>query len=333
MTPHAPLTPRPPGQLPPMRRVMTTEDLRVHGVTPAEAEARCRPGGGWRTLLPGVHLLHSGEPTSEDRLRAALLYATGPAREHAAAPRPMITGLAALAVYGFSSVPTLRALDSVDVLVDGAPAVRSTPGARVVRCPRPPEPVLLAGLPLAPVARALADAVGQLADRAEVRRLLVEAVRGAHCDERELMRELAAVRALALPRVAEAADAFLAEGQALAEGRLYALVREEGLPDPCWNVELRLPGGALLGGVDAYWPDHAVAVEVESGLPREVAGPVVRVEPLGKRELLERLGVMLLRVAPKELREQGEHRVAAVRAALVSALERESAVRLTVTPR
>jgi hypothetical protein len=40
------------------------------------------------------------------------------------------------------------------------------------------------------------------------------------------------------------------------------MVHEYGLPDPVWNVDLRLPGGPHLGGLDAYWPDQAVAVAV-----------------------------------------------------------------------
>ena len=46
------------------------------------------------------------------------------------------------------------------------------------------------------------------------------------------------------------------------------MVRGHGLPEPLWNVELRLPGGPHLGGVDAYWPDQAVAVEIDTRTPR-----------------------------------------------------------------
>ncbi len=83
-----------------------------------------------------------------------------------------------------------------------------------------------------------------------------------------MVRELSEAELLGRPAVVGAVDALLAEGRAAAEARLYAMVREHGLPDPVWNVELRLPGGPRLGAVDAYWPDHAVAVELDARAPR-----------------------------------------------------------------
>ncbi|HCA87174.1 MAG TPA: hypothetical protein DEQ61_17860, partial [Streptomyces sp.] len=58
------------------RLVLTARQLREHGVTAATAAERCRPGGHWQQILPGVFLLHPGAPTSEERLHAALMYAS-----------------------------------------------------------------------------------------------------------------------------------------------------------------------------------------------------------------------------------------------------------------
>lgn len=55
---------------------MTTRQLREHGIPAAETTERCRPGGGWQQVLPGIYLLHPGPPTSEERLHAVLLYAS-----------------------------------------------------------------------------------------------------------------------------------------------------------------------------------------------------------------------------------------------------------------
>lgn len=55
---------------------MTTRQLREHGIPAAEVTERCRPGGPWQQVLPGIYLLHPGPPTSEDRLHAVLLYAS-----------------------------------------------------------------------------------------------------------------------------------------------------------------------------------------------------------------------------------------------------------------
>src|SRR3954463_9796740 len=76
MTHNTPLSPRPLRHLSEVhRRVMTTAQLRSHGVTTAELAEQCRSGGPWQQLLPGVALLHPGPPTSEERLHAALMYA------------------------------------------------------------------------------------------------------------------------------------------------------------------------------------------------------------------------------------------------------------------
>ncbi|NYV75678.1 hypothetical protein HW445_15365, partial [Streptomyces sp. UH6] len=40
--------------------LVTAAELRAHGVTPAQAGERCRPGGSWQRLLPGVYLLRQG---------------------------------------------------------------------------------------------------------------------------------------------------------------------------------------------------------------------------------------------------------------------------------
>ncbi len=56
--------------------MLTAAQLRAHGVSAAETDAQCRPGGPWQQLLPGVVLLHPGPPTSEERLHAVLLYAS-----------------------------------------------------------------------------------------------------------------------------------------------------------------------------------------------------------------------------------------------------------------
>ncbi|MBT2386697.1 hypothetical protein J7E86_24625, partial [Streptomyces sp. ISL-11] len=74
-TPLPPLSPRPLHHLSDARhRVLTSRQLREHGVPGAAAAERCRPGGPWQQLLPGVFLLRTGPATSEERLHAALLY-------------------------------------------------------------------------------------------------------------------------------------------------------------------------------------------------------------------------------------------------------------------
>ncbi|GAB2743729.1 hypothetical protein [Streptomyces bullii] len=345
MNHNTPLSPRPLHHLPHgLRRVMTVAQLRSHGVPAAETTDRCRPGGPWQQLLPGVVLLHPGPPVSDERLHAVLLYAarergTGvpaqPGADEAPAPAyadAMITGLAALTLHGFASAPPLPSLDTIDVLVPRLRRLRSTGCARIVRAPSLPAPEQVTGLPVAPVPRALADAVAELEDAGTVHRLLTEAVRGGHCEPTAVVRELTQARLLSRPHVVDAVDSLLAEGRAIAEDRLYRMVREYGLPDPLWNVELRLPGGPCLGGLDAYWPEQAVAVELDVRAPRpqddERWSEYVR-----KREHLERLGITVVHITPRKLRDAMEQQAAVVRTALMASDDREPAAYVVVLPR
>ncbi|MEU7060341.1 hypothetical protein [Streptomyces sp. NPDC046197] len=353
MNHNTPLSPRPLHHLTEaQRRVLTAAQLRAHGVPAAEVNEQCRPGGPWQQMLPGVFLLHPGPPTSEDRLHAVLMYAArGPVQEpppgvpaqptarkphRPVDPEAMITGLAALTLYGFSTAPPLLSLEKIDVLVPRLRRVRSTGFARIVRTAALPVPEPVTGLPVAPVPRALADAVATLADADAVRRLLTEAVRAGHCEPAAVVRELTQARLLSRPHVVDAVDSLLAEGRAIAEDRLYRMVREYRLPDPLWNVDLRLPGGPHLGGLDAYWPEEAVALELDTRAPRQGDRPdedALWSEYARKREHLERLGITVVHITPRKLRDAMEQQATVVRTALMAAADREPAAHVVVVPR
>ncbi|MEE1753639.1 hypothetical protein [Streptomyces sp. SP18CS02] len=352
----APLSPLPLSHLSRLadvrRRVLSAARLRAHGVPAAEAAAQCRAGGPWQQLLPGVYLLHPGMPTSEERLHAALLYAgrppvqdgsgdgSGQGAEAGAGEgtggagygQALITGPAALALYRFPSAPPLPSLDRIDVLVPRTRRLRSTGFVRIVRATELPAPVEVTDLPVAPVARALADTVGPLTDAHAVRRLLTEAVRGGHCEPAAVVLELNRARLLSRPHVVDAVDSLLAEGRSLAEDRLYEMVRAHGLPDPLWNVDLRVPGGPHLGGVDAYWPDHAVALELDTRAPRQ-DDDAMWSEYTRKREQLERLGITVVHTTPRKLRDAQEQQAVVVRTALMAAGDRPPAAYVVVQPR
>ncbi|MFD9795584.1 hypothetical protein ACFWXK_32065 [Streptomyces sp. NPDC059070] len=344
----SPLSPLPLSHLADVqRRVLSSAQLREHGVPAARTAAQCRPGGPWQQLLPGVYVLHPGPPTSEERLHAVLLYAGRPAERaraipaqgaaHAAPPDAVVTGLAALALHRFSSAPPLLSLDRIDVLVPRTRRLRSTGCVRLVRAHVMPVAEFVAGVPVAPVARALADAVAELTDAQAVRRLLTEAVRGGHCEPAVLVRELTQARLLTRAHVVDAVDSLLAEGRTIAEGRLYEMVRVHGLADPLWNVDLRLPGGPHIGGVDAYWPDQAVAVELDTRAPRtggrQPDEDDLWCEYSQKRETLERLGITVVHITPRKLREAMEQQATVVRTALMASADREPAAYVVVLPR
>jgi len=352
MTHNTPLSPRPLHYLAEVqRRALTTAQLSAHGVSAAETSERCRPGGPWQQFLPGVYLLHPGPPTSGERLHAVLLYAARPSRDDSspavpAQPRPdgphtprrytaaMITGLAALTLYGFTSAPPLRAQEKISILVPRVPRLRSTGCARVIRTPSLPAPRLVTGLPVAPVPRALADAVAELTDAGTVHRLLTEAVRGRHCAPAEVAQELKQAELLNRPHVVEAVNALRAERRAAAEDRLYRLVREYGLPEPVWNVELRLPAGPRLGGLDAYWPEQAVALELDTLAPHHGLRQDDDALPqhARTRETLERLGITVVHITPTMLRQAPEQQAMVIRTALRTAPDRAPAAQVVVLP-
>ncbi|WP_326612242.1 hypothetical protein OG949_25350 [Streptomyces scopuliridis] len=353
-------------------RVLSLAQLRERGVPGGRATAQCRPGGPWQQPLPGVFLLHAGPPTAEERLQAVLLYAGRPSAESSrgvpAQPgrlaasatsassasststsptsvspygAVMITGLAALALYGFASAPPLLSLDHVDVLVPRTRRLRSTGYARLIRAHSLPRPERIDGMPVAPVGRALADAVAESSDADAVVTLLTEAVRAGHCEPALVVRELSQSGLLARQHVVDAVDSLLAEGRTLAEGRLYELVRVYGLQEPLWNVDLRLPGGPHLGGVDAYWPDQAVAVELDTRAPRPGGRDAERTDDedeqwsaaVRKREHLERLGITVVHLTPRKLREALDQQATVVRAALMAANDRDPAAQVVILPR
>jgi hypothetical protein len=165
--------------------------------------------------------------------------------------------------------------------------------------------------------------VGKLSDANAVRGLLTEAVRGGHCEPAAVVRELNNAKLLSRPHVVDAVDSLLAEGRAIAEDRLYRMVSEHGLPDPVWNVDLRLPGGPHLGGLDAYWPEQAVAVELDTRAPRQ-DDDALWSEYARKREHLERLGITVVHITPRKLRDGLEQMAAA---------DRDPAAYVVVLPR
>ncbi|MEU1090011.1 hypothetical protein ABZ401_24855 [Streptomyces sp. NPDC005892] len=366
--------PRTPGaELP----VVTGAQLRRQGLTAAQVSERCTPRGPWQQLLPGVYLLHTGPAGGRERLRAALLYAARPAAGRrgaesghgtsgtpgtsgtdgtgttgaaAGAEGAVVTGVAALALHGFAAAPPVPALTHVDVLVPRTRRLRATGFVRVVRAALPPEPLVVDGFPVVTAERAVADVVAGLDAPAAVRLLLTEAARDGHCEPAALVAELSAAKLLGRPVVTRAVELLLAEGRSLAEERLYAMVRVHGLPEPVWNVDLRLPGGPHLGTVDAYWPEEAVAVELDTArAPRYATAWPPRPAPRGSRgraepgpgpvthavwrEQLGRLGVTVVRLSAEGLRESAERQAGVVRTALRAARDREPASYVVVLPR
>lgn len=297
------------------RSVLTERQLKDHGVTSGLIADRSRLGGPWQQLLPKVYLLHPGPPTAEQRFQAALLYVAQSGGGRVPAQRPaMVTGLAALALHRLAAAPAPAGVPVVDVLVPHQRGLRDAAFARVRRSHTLPVPEEIAGLPVAPLTRALADTVELLDDPVHVRALLVEAAGTGRCAPSAVVRDLDRAGLLGRPDVADAVHALLSAARSVAEDSVYELVRENGLPDPVWNVALHLPDGTFLAAVDAYWPEQGVTLEIDVRSPG--FGERDWHEEAERRERLEGLGLSVLYMTPEKLRDAPALQAAVVHTAL-----------------
>ncbi|GAB3006387.1 hypothetical protein [Saccharothrix stipae] len=175
-----------------MDQVIKTADLRAAGVPGYVIDLKCRPGGPWQRILPGVLLLSPGPPTRDQRLRAALAYA---------GPRAIVTGVDALHAHGLPALPPPRRVH----LLQPATTRRScVDHVFLERTTRPPDVVVQAGLPLAEPTRATLDAARHEPDALLQHHLLATAVRSGLCTLAGLTAELnaGAKRGTATPRTA-----------------------------------------------------------------------------------------------------------------------------------
>ncbi|MFF2141313.1 hypothetical protein [Kitasatospora sp. NPDC058190] len=287
------------------QNVVTASQLRARGVPARVVTGHCRRGGPWQRLLPRVYLLQSGEPTPEQRMWAALLYAAQNGREEGRREGAVITGAAALALYGFAAVPRLPAVTGVDVLVPRQRRLKDAGEVRIRRTERELVARSVHGLACAPVARAVADALCEwTADPgtpAPVREVLREAVARPEncCTVRELADELIDSGLTGEPRVRAALDELLAGERDLVLDQVGRLVDEWLLPAPLSSPELRMRGGTYIAVPDLYWPERGVAVEVDSDLRCVSEGEAAWVR--GGQHRMEYLGIRVVYVSGTRL--------------------------------
>jgi hypothetical protein len=283
------------------RGVVSSAQALSIGLTAAGLRHRYRPGGPWQRLLPGVYLTSTGEPTSEQRQTAALLYAGRPS---------VITGPVALRHYRLRAPETHR----IDVLVPAGRQCRSYAFVAVHRtCRLPDAQTRDLAIGYVPAARAVADTVLGLTTRQHVRAVVASSVQQGICTVAELATELASgpIRGSALFRsvLAEVGDGI----RSPAEGDLRDLIGRSKLPRPLFNPSLFL-GGRLLAKPDAWWPDYGVAVEVDS---REWhLAPDDWEATMRRDRRLTAAGIQVLHVSPRQLRTEPDRIVRDIAAAL-----------------
>lgn len=297
--------------------VATRAQLVAAGVPTRTVTHRCKTGA-WQRPLPGVVVLHSGPLSWQQRYRAALLYAVGrrhPAPGDRAGPA-LVTGVAALALYGLRSAPAPGHVRDVDVLVPMGYGARSLAGVRVRRTHRIPQTVLLAErLPTVPLRRAVTDAVHAGDACVPVPGLLYEVVQTGRVSPKPLVAELRAAKLCGRADVAGVMREISEGVRSPAEGLARGVVLETNLPRPLWNRRLTLDG-EFLSVPDAYWREEGVMLEVDS---KEHHWAVTDWEAtMSRHNRLTALGFVVLHVSPRQLRERAREVVAGLRTALAT---------------
>ncbi|MGE0298669.1 hypothetical protein [Pseudonocardia sp.] len=268
--------------------VVRVAELAELGVGRRTTAHRCRSGGPWRWLLPGVVRLSNGPVTRDDRRRAALVYA---------GPRAVLTGLDALHLHGLSRLPAPAG--PVHVLVPAG--IRRAGGGRVLaeRTERLPDPVP-GRWPLAPVTRAALDFCRRSRERDIVRSVLAEAVQSRRCTPAELRAELAlgCSRGSALPR--EVLREIIDGVRSVAEADARRIALSSGVPRPRWNVTLVDRDGRLVAIVDGWFEEAGMAWEIDSREYHALPGDYERT--VQRRAALMALGVVVMQTLPSALR-------------------------------
>jgi very-short-patch-repair endonuclease len=271
------------------RGVLSRAQVFGLGLTAHGLQHRLRPGGPWQRLLPGVYLTATGQPTREQRLIAAMLYA---------GPDSVITGPAALRNHGIRGPET----EIVDMLVPAGRQRASRGFVAIHRTWRIPRKWAADGpLRFAVPARAVADAVRDLDSLADARATVGSAVQKSRCTIEQLTDELTSgpIRGSARLRavLAEVADGV----RSAAEGDFRALVRRSALPLPMFNARL-LVDGVLLAVVDAWWPEASVAVEIDSREWHLL--PAHWEDTMRRHDRLIAAGISVIHVSPRQIRTE-----------------------------
>ena len=234
--------------IPQLPRVATRAEALAAGVGAAAIGYRCRTGA-WQRLAPAVYLTAS-PATAADRMRAALLHG---------GPRAVVTGAAVLRILGLRSVPEP---DSELVLVPSSCASATWGRIRVRRTDRMPQPVIRAGLTLAPAARAVADHVVELRRPDRVQAVVAEVVQRGLCAVNDLAAELESGPRRGSRLFREALEAVGYGAHSVPEARAGRLLRRAGVVGFEQNAELWVAGRRLVA--DFMWRDLAAILEIDS---------------------------------------------------------------------
>ena len=227
-----------------------------------------------------------------------------------AGPGSVITGPAAVRHHRIRG----PAADVIDVLIPASRRRRDAAFVRLHRTTRMPGRMSRFGpLHYALPARAVADAVRDLASLRDVRAVVADAVQRGGCQIQDLYAELTAGQNVGSALFREALTDVADGIRSTAEGDLKDLLIKSGLPMPLFNASV-FDGGIFIARPDAWWPKLGVAVEVDSRewhmSPEDHASTLAR----GRRMAVHQM--VVLRFTPKQIRSQPSQVATEIRRAL-----------------
>lgn len=265
-------------------------------------------GGPWQRILPGLVLLHNGQPSRQQRNTAAVMYGGDDA---------MLSGRAGLALHGFgtSAQPSKSLL-----LIPQGKHRKDISFVEVERTWRPPEPVKKVGLPVAPLNRCLLDAARRMTDQRACTALIAEVVQRGAVDVGSLLTELdkGSGRGSALPR--RALRELLGGAHSVAEVDAAQLYARSGLPPGMNNVAIYTEAGEFIMIADNWIDDVAVSLETDSF--EHHASPQAYEQTASRRVSAEGHGVIVVSHSPNAIRTQPDKVMDDWRKAYQRALER-----------
>jgi len=142
--------------------------------------------------------------------------------------------------------------------------VKSSGFVIVERTARLPEPLVVKGYPVAPIARCLFDAGRRNTSRQAIRAFVLKAIQRRLVSVEEFQDELkhgqrrwtAVLRDVLL----DAASGV----RSVQEARLRDVILKSGLPEPLWNPRLETVNGGFIAEPDGYYDDIGMALELHS---------------------------------------------------------------------
>ncbi|MCQ4117778.1 hypothetical protein [Rhodococcus tibetensis] len=278
--------------------VVRTSELERIGLARSTISARCRSGGPWQRLLPGIVLLRNGQPSFQHRVLAARLFC---------GRNSLVTGRSALRCHGFGSYS-----GDVDVLVAADRRVQSTGFVKVERTSRMPEPDVRGDIACAPLPRALLDAARRCTTVDAARATIAEVVQRGAVTAEELVVELEAGsgRGSAIPRIV--LREMTANVHSVSEAHARRLWLRSGLPEMVFNRKIVGTDGRFIAMPDGWIDEVAFAWDIDS-LDWHLA-PSQYKHTVERRTRMQNAGIIVLPTLPSAVRDHPERVIADLRA-------------------